>query len=101
MDAYLTCFETKKAVWLGKPIRFQEAGVARVEYYNRLANEDNHANLVLNKILWKFLAEHAKMELKVLFSGDFDEEEYEEVATGFDDVKTDLYLEGWPRKFTE
>ena len=45
-------------------------------------------------VLWKFLAEHAKKDLRVVFSGEFNEDEYLFVA--YDELKAAEYLRGWP-----
>jgi len=97
MDAYLICPETKKALWLGKPIRtMDESHVERVLYYHRgpLGGSLNYNDQLLNMILWKFLAEHAHKDLRVVFSGEFDDDEYERIGSG--DVESDEYLQGWP-----
>ncbi len=97
MDSYLICDETKKAMWLGKPIRGTTDGNAeRVLFYHRGSQEDpyNHEDEVLNKILWKFLADNARKTFRVVFSGEFEEDDYEWVGSG--DVETEEYLRGWP-----
>ena len=95
MDAYLTCPDTKKLVWLGKPIR-QRAGSQEVSYYNQNKHHENFDDTLLNKVLWKFLAEHAHKELRVLFSGEFDDDEYEHISTW--DVEAEEYVKNWPPK---
>ena len=59
MDAFLLCPETREYIWLGKPIRFEdEAGQEQVAYFSQNAKVQNYQDLLLNKVLWKFLAEH-------------------------------------------
>ena len=78
MDAYLICPETKKLIWLGKPIRSQDD---KVLYYNQNYRHCNHDVPLLNKVLWKFLAEHAHKELRVVFSGEYNDDEYVHLDT--------------------
>lgn len=92
MDAYLTCPETKKLVWLGKPIR--PGANADVAYYSQRSDRGNHEDQLLNKVLWKFLAEHARKEIRVLFSGEFVDDEYEHMGTS--DVEAEEYVRDWP-----
>jgi len=54
----------------------------------------NHEISSANKVLWKFLAEHAQMELRIVFSGEFEENSYEQIGTN--DADADEYLRGWP-----
>lgn len=92
MDAYLVCPETKKILWLGKPIR--PLGKTDVIFYSQTAECNNHDRTLLNKVLWEFLAEHARKELKVLFSGEFVDDEYEHVSTW--DIEAEEYVRDWP-----
>jgi hypothetical protein len=97
MDAYLICPETRKSLWLGKPIRSDEKdGTERTRYYHRSSSEGpwNHERELLNMVLWKFLSDHARKDLRVVFSGDFDEDVYEEI--GSEDFEMRAYLQGWP-----
>lgn len=93
MEAYLICEKTRKAICLGKPIR--EPG-GRTEYYHSgPANGDpNHEDALLNRVLWKFLAEHARQELRIVFSGDFRQDDFEFIWTS--DVEAENYVWGWP-----
>lgn len=99
MDAYLICPETRKSLWLGKPIRHYDAeGKEFVSHYNRRYTTHNHEDPILNKMLWKFLAEHAHKELRVVFDWEFKEHEYQRVE-GPGDI--DEYVENWPPELTD
>lgn len=93
MDAYLICKDTKKLIWLGKPIR-SESEPDRVIFYSQNATLDNHDNPLLNRVLWRFLAEHAHRELRVVFSGEYDDDEYEHIRTS--DIEAEDYVRDWP-----
>ena len=93
MDAYLICPETKKLVWLGKPIRDAD-DVARVIYYNQQPGLHNHQDELLNKVLWRFLAEHAHKSLRIVFSGEYTDDEYEHISTS--DIEAEDYVRHWP-----
>jgi hypothetical protein len=91
MDAYLICPETKKLIWLGKAIRY-EPGI--VSFYSQSVARHNHDDPLLNKVLWRFLAEHARKELRVAFSGEFNDDEYQHIGTH--DVEGENYVKDWP-----
>jgi len=93
MDAYLSCPETRKLIWLGKPIRTSSD---QVVFYSQNADNWNHDNPLLNKVVWKFLADHAHKELRVVFSGEFNEDEYDQI--GSQDIETEEYIKEWPPK---
>jgi hypothetical protein len=95
MDAYLICDATKKAMWLGKSIR--SLADNRILFYHRGPAEGpyNHEDIELAKVLWKFLSENGRGGVRVVFSGEYDEDEYERVGSG--DVETEEYLRGWPQ----
>ncbi len=93
MDAYLICPDTRKAIWLGKPIRPLN-DPQRVIYYSQSPSAENHETPLLCKVLWKFLAEHAHNELRVVFSGEFVDDEYEQIDTC--DVEAEQYVKDWP-----
>lgn len=102
MDAYLICPETKKEIWLGKPIRVEDNnGALRVAYFHRGSSDGpwNHEIDSINKLLWKFLAEHAHKELRVVFSGEYDDDEFDRVAG--DEVELEEYVRGWPARDPE
>lgn len=92
MDAYLICPQTKQLMWLGKPIRAIDG--KRVVFYSQNAERWNHEKEILNKVLWKFLAEHAHMELRVVFSGEFVDDDYEHISTH--DIEAEEYVKDWP-----
>jgi hypothetical protein len=94
MDAYLICPEAKKLIWLGKPIR-PDKGSNRVSFYSQNASRDNHEDPLLNRVLWRFLADHAHKELRVVFSGKFVDDEYEHISTS--DIEAEEYIKDWPR----
>ena len=107
MDAFLISNQTRKSLWLGKAIRFDnEDGTETVQYFHRGSWNGpvshpvpillNHENPILNKVLWKFLAEHARKDLHIVFAGEFDEDEYERVGSGDDEVEIAEYLGAWP-----
>jgi hypothetical protein len=89
VDAYLICVETKKLIWLGKPIR-PKSDPGRVIYYSQNASRHNYEAPLLNKVLWKFLAEHAHQELRAVFSGEFVDDDYEHISTH--DVEAEEYV---------
>lgn len=91
MDAYLICPETKKLICLGKPIRSKDH---RVVYYSQRPDRHNQEIPLLNRVLWKFLAEHAHKELRVVFDGEFIEDEYEYISTS--DIEAEDYVRNWP-----
>ena len=98
MDAYLICPETRMSLWLGKPIRLEDAdGTVRTRYYHCGYENGplNHENSFVNKVLWKFLADHAHRKLKIVFSGECDEEAYETILP-VDDGEAREYIKGWP-----
>jgi hypothetical protein len=94
VDAYLICAETRKLIWLGKPIR-PTSDPGRVIFYSQNASRENYEVPLLNKVLWKFLAEHAHKELGVVFSGEFVDDDYEHIST--DDVEAEEYVKDWPQ----
>ena len=95
MDAYLICPETKKAMWLGKAITTEvDENVFDVIYYTQGPRIPNHEKKLLNKVLWKFLSEHAHRELRVVFAGEYDDREYDLIDTV--DVEAEEYVAGWP-----
>ena len=95
MDAYLICPETKKAIWLGKPIRTQVAETTdKILFYSQNPDIHNYERTLLNKVLWKFLADHAHKELRIVFSGEYADNEYEQIDTV--DVEAEEYVRGWP-----
>ena len=49
---------------------------------------------LLNKVLWRFLAEHARKELRVAFSGEFNDDEYQHIGTS--DIEGENYVKDWP-----
>ena len=91
MDAYLICPETKKSICLGKPIRSKDH---RVVYYSQRPGLRNHEIPLLNRVLWKFLAEHAHKELRVVFDGEFVDDGYEYISTS--DIEAEDYVRNWP-----
>ncbi len=93
MDAYLICPETKKLIWLGKPIRDADDG-ARVVYYSQTASRHNYEDNLLNKVLWKFLADHAHRPLMIVFSGEYNDDEYDHIGTS--DIEAEEYVMNWP-----
>ena len=98
MDAFLICPETKKSIWLGKAVRLHENDdLDQVEFYHQGPSGGvfNYEDPLLNKVLWKFLAEHANKELRVVADGDYNDDEYERVPTS--DIEAELYVEGWPK----
>ena len=93
MDAYLICPETRKLIWLGKPITPEDDNPL-VVYFNQRSSHQNHENPLLNKVLWKFLADHAHMDLRIVFSGEYNDDEYQHISTS--DVEAEEYVRNWP-----
>jgi hypothetical protein len=65
-----------------------------VVFYSQNSEVYNHEVSLLNKVLWRFLADHAHKELRIVFSGEFVEDDYD--ATSTHDVEAEEYVKGWP-----
>ena len=50
-------------------------------------------------MLWKFLADHAHKEIRILFSGEFIDDDYEHISTS--DVEAEEYVKNWPPETVE
>src|SRR5262245_58989244 len=96
--AYFTCPECMVCVWLGKVVypgdRPSEFRVGQRE------DPPNSRNDTLNRVFWKFLADHAGHTMKVLIEGDKDFEKVIEdyVEIGGDEttsISFDEYLKNW------
>ncbi len=78
---------------LGKPIRAAH-DKTQVVFYSFNPMKPNHERPLLNRVLWKFLAEHAHKELRIVFSGEYVEEDFDEIPAL--DVEAEEYVEVWP-----
>lgn len=95
--AYLTCVECGVALWLGKAIYKGN----RVDRFHMGQESDpaNSLNNKLNRVIWKFLADHAGHAIRVIVEGDADFDsigDYQEI--GGDEIVSisiDDYLSGW------
>lgn len=95
--AYLTCAECSVALWLGKAIC--KGGKVERFHIGQEGDPVNSLNSTLNRVMWKFLADHAGHAIRVIVEGDagFDDiGDYKEI--GGDEVTSisiDDYLRGW------
>ena len=100
--AVLVCSDCKVQLWLGKaifedgpeqPSRFQIGGSTGD------GESLNSENRILNKVLWKMLADHAGHSIRVLVEGKADYgTHYEYVEIGGDtkrDISFEEYLNDW------
>ena len=76
-----------------KAIRDGKDG-GRVLYYDR--GYYGTPNRELNMVLWKFLADNAEKELRVVLADQYSNAVYSEVGAGSDEPETTEYLRGWP-----
>ena len=93
MDAYPICSETKTLVWLGKQISSENSPNKVILSHN--ASRYNHEDLLLNKVLSRFLADNVLKELRVVFGGEVVSDEYERISTS--DIEAKEYVRNWPR----
>jgi hypothetical protein len=98
--ASLACPRTRKLLWLGKAIFKQQKGTegasSVVDRFHIGSAEEppNYRRDLLNQVLWKFLAEHTGMDLRVVVEGDgFDVDDYVEIGGDSEgDVPFDRYI---------
>jgi uncharacterized protein involved in tellurium resistance len=99
--AKFVCTQCKVQLWLGKAI-FQTDSDQPTRFQigdTRDTHPLNSENPVLNKVLWKMLADHARHPIHIFVEGDPD---YDSTA-GFvkiggdesKDITFEQYLEGW------
>lgn len=91
--AYFCCHECRQKLWLGKSLHAKYIPFA---FHIGDSSEPRHwRRPELNKILWKFLADHAKHKIEVLLEHDMTEETYGYAAIGGDcehDISVRQYL---------
>ena len=100
--AYLNCHKCKQSIWLGKalhkeyiPFAFHIGGPEEPKHWDRPQ---------LNKVMWKFLADHCHHKIDVLLEGDMTEEmnNYQEVGGDTDnDISFGSYLNHEPEFYTK
>src|SRR5262245_48209723 len=95
---YLICEDCKVYLWLGKAI----SNADRVQYFH-IGGSQRFTNIdrpIMNKVLWKMLADHTSHTLRVKVAYEF----AVEVGTGYSeiggegpgDTPFDTYVSGWP-----
>jgi hypothetical protein len=94
-SAWLVCDTHKVSLGLGKPVRNPDHSV---NYF--YAGSQNSANSDLTKSLWKFLANHADHQFRIVSSYDDD---FEAIAgyrligsDSIEDIDFPEYLRGFP-----
>lgn len=97
---YLVCPQCKQLIFLGKIIKDEN----KQPLYFHIGDEENilHShNLMMNRVIWKFLAQHAGHSIKV-FREYEDPEDYmgdDYIEVGGDriiDISFEEYLKDWP-----
>lgn len=97
--AWLACTDCKVMLWLGKAVRHDTED--RISFFHLGTSEDppNSKRPVLNRVLWKMLADHACHAFRVVTEQDPEYERLEEyVEIGGDadrDIGFEAYLKGW------
>lgn len=90
---YLNCHDCKKCIWLGKALHKENIPFA---YHIGSADQPKHwKREMLNKVIWKFLADHTGHNIDVRLEYDMpdDEEDYQEIGGDSDkDVTFSDYL---------
>ncbi len=95
--ADLVCRQCKVSLWLGKRVEPEAGGV----YFHRVsAGKANSTDTLLNRVLWKFLADHAGHPMEVV---DERQPDYDAIAD-FDEIGSDeiggttfeAYVKDWP-----
>jgi hypothetical protein len=98
--ANMVCFDCRQRLWLGKSV--YKPGSQGVAYFH-LGPADTPANSKQEKLtraLWRFLAEHASHQIRVVVEGvDDDDVDDEYAQIGGDramDISFDEYLKDFP-----
>jgi hypothetical protein len=98
--AYLTCPETRQMIFLGKAVWTTGDDSRQVSYFHLGPRETapNSQQEELSRAVWRFLADHAGKELRVLLENELkDEGEYVVIGgDSKDDIPFDEYLKDWP-----
>lgn len=98
--AWFACTDCQVMLWLGKAIH--DGAESQIRYFHIGASEEppNSARPVLNRALWKMLADHAHHTFRVVTDQDPEYkalEAYVEVGGDEDrDIDFETYLAGWP-----
>jgi len=98
--AWFACTDCQVMRWLGRAVR--DGPDRQIRYFHIGASEDapNSARPVLNRALWKMLADHAHHTFRVVTDQDPEYkalEAYVEVGGDEDrDLDFEAYREGWP-----
>ena len=98
--AKLVCRQCQVQLWLGKAIfRTDSDQPTCFQIGDPNVHRLNSENPVLNKVLWKMLADHARHPLQVLVEGDPDHDAtdgFVEIGGDeFKDIPFEQYLQGW------
>ena len=97
--AWLACTDCQVMLWLGKTVFHEKNG--QIDFFHRGAAEEppNSARTVLNRVMWKMLADHARDTFRVVTDQDPEYAslgEYVEIGGDEDrDIDFDVYLKGW------
>ena len=103
---FFSCVDCQVIVWLGKAVYKVEKGKRtdhnKVYYYGISDPEfpQNSQNPILNRTIWKMLADHHEHRLRVTldFDAEFDTEDAEFSTIGGDtarDIPFEEYLKDW------
>ena len=97
--AWFACTDCKVMLWLGKAV-FHDSD-ERINFFHIGPSEEppNAARTVLNRVLWKMHADHARHTLRVVADQDPaypSLEEYVEIGGDEErDIDFEAYLKGW------
>jgi hypothetical protein len=95
--ASLVCDTCSIQLFLGKAVVRPDQTIDR--FWRADASPSNASDLVLNRVLWKMLAEHGVHGLRVVVEDDPDHDKTAEyISIGGDekdDIPFDRYLENW------
>ena len=96
--AYFNCHDCRQSVWLGKTLHSDSGPFA----FQRGQSPPKHWNSPqLNKVVWKFLADHTGHHIDVRLESDMTDEMYSYQSIGGDspgDITEEEYLKspsGW------
>ena len=97
--AWLACTDCKVMLWLGKTVGDDSGGGIRFFHIGAAEEPPNSARPVLNRALWKLLAEHAQHTFRVVTDQDSEYKalaEYVEIGGDEDrDIPFETYLKDW------
>ena len=92
--AYLICEQCKSAIFLGQAVMARDN--ASVFYFHRgpAGAVKNANNEILNKAIWKMLAEHVNHSIRVVLEYSIDPETWKEM-TRLDEPSLEAYIGDW------